>query len=76
VPTITRQGAVALKIFFSDTVKHKAPHVHVYVGGDSVAVVSLLTRRPFIGGPLSRKARKLIDDNFEDLLQAWDECNG
>jgi len=76
LPTIIEKGSIALKVYFSDTMRHKAPHIHVYEGGESIAVVSLLTREPFIGGPLSRRVRRLIADNIEQLWEAWDACNG
>lgn len=76
MPTVIREGAIALKVYFSDTMRHKAPHIHVWIGGDSVAVVSLLTLEPFVGGPLPRKVRRLIGDNVEMLWEAWDACNG
>jgi hypothetical protein len=73
LPTIIENGAIALKVFFSDTMRHKAPHIHVFNGGESIAVVS---REPFIGGPLPRRVRRLIDENIEQLWEAWDACNG
>lgn len=76
MPTIINKGAVALKVFYSDTMRHKAPHIHVYEGGESIAVVSLLSLEPFIGAPLSRRVRRLIDENIEQLWEAWDACNG
>jgi hypothetical protein len=36
VPTIVHEGGIDLRVFFSDTMRHKAPHVHVYIGGESV----------------------------------------
>lgn len=63
-------------MFFSDTMRHKAPHLHVYIGGESVAVVALATMKPLVGGALARKVRKLIEAHIEDLWEAWDDCNG
>ena len=75
MPTIIQNGAIALKVYFSDTMRHKAPHIHVWIGGESVAVVSLLNLEPFVGAPLPRKVRRLIDDHLEELWEAWDACN-
>jgi hypothetical protein len=76
VPTIVCEGGIHLKVFFSDTMRHKAPHVHVYIGGESVAVVGLVTLKPLAGGPLPRRVRRLIEANAEALWDAWEDCNG
>ena len=55
--------------------RHKAPHFHVWVGGESVTVVRLSDLQSFVGGPLKRTVRKLAEDNWETLWEAWDECN-
>jgi hypothetical protein len=75
LPTIVRKGSITLKVFFSDTMRHKAPHVHVYEGSECIAVVALLDLRPFVGGPLSRGVRELLKEHWETLWEAWDECN-
>lgn len=76
MPTIVRKGGVKLCVFFSDTMRHKAPHLHVYVGGESVAVVALATLTPLVGGPLSRAVRKLIEEHRDELWEAWEACDG
>jgi Domain of unknown function (DUF4160) len=74
VPTIVREGAIELKVY-ADTMRHSIPHVHVWIGGESVASVSLLTLRTIVGGPVSRKARQLIKEHFDALADAWEACN-
>jgi hypothetical protein len=75
VPTIVRQGSIELKVYFSDAMRHKAPHCHVWNGGESVAVVRLSDLTPFVGGPLSREVRRLLLENLDLLWKAWDEYN-
>jgi hypothetical protein len=76
LPTIVQKGNIQLRVFFSDTMRHKAPHLHVYVGGESVAVVGLVTLRPLVGGPLPRRVRRLIEAHIDELWEAWENCNG
>jgi hypothetical protein len=75
VPTVIRQGSIELKIYFSDTMRHKAPHFHVWEGGESVAVVRLVDLTPFVGPPLKRRVRRLAEAHWDDLWEAWDEYN-
>jgi Domain of unknown function (DUF4160) len=75
VPTIVRKGSIELKVYFSDAMRHHAPHFHVWDGGESVATVSLATLEPFIGGPLRKQVRRLASENLDALWEAWDECN-
>lgn len=75
MPTVVRYGSIELKVYFSDAMRHKAPHFHVWEGGESIAVVALLDLEPFVGGPLSRAVRRLANENWEKLWEAWDECN-
>jgi Domain of unknown function (DUF4160) len=75
MPTVVIKGAIELKIYFSDTMKHKAPHFHVWQGGESVAVVRLSDLEPFVGGPLSRAVKKLALEHLDELWKAWDDCN-
>lgn len=75
MPTVIRHGSIELKVYFSDTMRHRAPHFHVWVGGESVTVVRLSDLQPFVGRPLKRAVRKLAADNWEKLWEAWDECN-
>jgi Domain of unknown function (DUF4160) len=75
VPTVVSEGSIELKVYFSDAMRHKAPHFHVWEGGESVAVVRLSDLQPFVGRPLKRAVRKLARANWEKLWEAWDECN-
>ena len=75
MPTVIRQGSIELKVYFSDAMRHKAPHFHVWEGGESVAIVRLSGLTPFVGPPLPRRARRLAEKNLEALWEAWDEYN-
>lgn len=75
VPTVIREGSIELKVYFSDAMRHKAPHFHVWEGGESVAVVRLSDLTPFVGPPLSRRVRRLAEAHWEELWEAWDEYN-
>jgi hypothetical protein len=56
--------------------RHKAPHLHVYIGGESVTVVALATMKPLVGRPLSRKVRGLIEAHIDELWEAWEDWSG
>jgi hypothetical protein len=71
-----RSGAIELKVYLADSQRRHVPHFHVWIGGESVASVRIVDRQPFIGGPLRRDVRRLIDSHLDDLADAWDEFNG
>lgn len=75
LPTIVQSGAIELKVYPADKKHHQSPHFHVWIGGESVASVRLSDLQPFIGGPLSRAVRQLIDESVEELWDAWEIWN-
>ena len=75
VPTIATKGSVELKVYPSEPMRH-IPHFHVWIGGQSVASVSLVTFNPIVGGPLSRQVRRLIAEHADDLADAWEALHG
>jgi hypothetical protein len=76
VPTVVHADGIDLKVYPSEVMRHRAPHFHVWIGGESVSSVSLLDFKPFIGKPLSRKVRRLCEENRELLWEKWEELNG
>ena len=75
MPTVFQQGSFAVKVYFSDTDRHRAPHFHVWIEGESVASVSLATLTPFVGGPLPRSIRKVLEERIDEIWEAWHEHN-
>jgi hypothetical protein len=70
-----RSGAIELKVYPADTQRRHVPHFHVWIGGESVASVRISDCEPFVGGPVSREVRELIDLHLDAIANAWDEFN-
>ena len=75
VPTVFEYKDFVVKVYFSDADRHHAPHFHVWVGGESVASVSLTTLTPLVGGPLPRRITRVLAERIDEIREAWDECN-
>lgn len=75
LPTVFEQGNFAVKVYFSDTDRHHAPHFHVWIEGESVASISLATLTPLVGGPLPRRVIKVCEERVEEIWEAWHEHN-
>ena len=75
MPTVFEQENFAVRVYFSDTDRHQAPHFHVWVEGESIASISLSTLTPLVGGPLPRKIMKVLEARVKEIWEAWHECN-
>lgn len=73
MPTISMFYGILIRMFFRDTDKHRAPHIHADYQGE-VAVYSILDGIP-LAGELPPGKHKLvvawIEIHREDLLADW-----
>jgi hypothetical protein len=74
MPTISMFYGVLIRMFFKDTDKHKAPHIHAEYQG-KLAVYSIPEGK-LLAGSLPLKKEKLviawIEIHQEDLLADWE----
>ena len=70
-----------MKIAGNDTygiyvyVDHPPPHCHVRCSDGTTIVVALPTLDVVHGNRLSKRLRKLLEDNLEEIYEAWDQLN-
>lgn len=54
---------------------HPPPHCHIRFSDGTELVVELPTLEPMYGGSISKDLKKVLIQNFETILDAWDELN-
>jgi Domain of unknown function (DUF4160) len=74
MPTVLRVGR--FRFFFFSNEGQEPPHIHIKAGGDEAKFwldpVQLVVNYGFNGRVL-RKIERLVEENKEDLLEAWHE---
>jgi len=76
MPKILDDGTFRVYIYANDDNPHHVPHCHVYWHGDEhTSVVSLPDLSVIVGDRLPRIARRLLRENLDVLLAAWQRLN-
>ena len=75
MPTVANEGGVRFVIYPKD---HQPPHVHVWIGGESVTRIELDSGE-FMGEPTSGNRREIMNAyrrNAATIRKAWDHYHG
>jgi hypothetical protein len=76
MPKILDNGIYRVYVYANDNNPHHLPHCHVYWdGNDHASVVSLPDLVEIVGDPLPRAARRLLQENVDVLMEAWERLN-